>query len=63
MDAKTKKQSRAASVGVPVWEHLPNGKRRRRWLKREHVCTRKCLRKQRMFGLIFSWCDRYSYAG
>ncbi len=37
-----------------------------RVLKREHVCRRGkggCLRTQRMFGRVFSWCARYSYAG
>ena len=51
--------------GTPVWEHLPNGARRKRWLKREHVCTRGkggCLRLSYMFGLVFPYCVRYSYA-
>lgn len=56
-----KRTKRAFSV--PVLEHLPNGKVRRRYLKREHMCNKKCLRKMRMFGLTFSWCARYSYAG
>jgi len=47
--------------GVPVWEYLANGKRRKRWLTRDHVCTTGkggCLR---MDGR-FSYCARYSYA-
>lgn len=45
---------------VPVWEHLSNGKRRARWLTREHVCTTGqggCLRGSGRFY----WCARFSY--
>lgn len=51
------------SRGIPVYETLPSGKVRKRWLVREHRCTKKCLRTRWMFGLPFSWCARYSYAG
>ena len=44
-----------------VWYHSPTGGRRRKVLKREHVCTKKCLRVTRMFGLSFPYCLRYSY--
>ena len=46
-----------------VWEHLPSGKRVKRTLRREHVCTKKCLRVTRMFGLDFPYCARFSYRG
>jgi len=46
---------------IRVYDHWRGG--RIVTLKREHVCTRRCLRSVRMFGLRFSWCDRYSYAG
>lgn len=32
-------------------------------LKREHVCTRRCLRRIALCGRRFSYCARYSYAG
>jgi hypothetical protein len=47
--------------GVRVHDHWRGGKIR--LLKREHRCTKKCLRSRGMFGLMFYWCDRYSYAG
>lgn len=48
---------------IRVYDHKL---KRVRVLKREHVCRGGkggCLRVQYMFGLPFSWCARYSYAG
>lgn len=42
---------------VPVWIHRPDGTKRRGWLRREHTCTRACLRSEGRF----TWCARYSY--
>ena len=47
--------------GIAVWRHLKNGKRKAVVLKREHVCTKECLRIVKDFGRDFSYCARYSY--
>lgn len=48
--------------GIPVFEHLPSGKTKKRWLRRDHVCTTGrggCLR----LNGSFAYCARFSYAG
>ncbi len=50
-------------MSVRVWEHFKDGSRRKRVLKHDHVCSRKCLVIVRAFGLKFSYCKRFSYRG
>lgn len=48
---------------LKVWEHLPNGKKRKRILKRDHTCTNACLIVARGLGRLFYSCKRFSYRG